>query len=373
MKRYLVGGAVRDLLLGRMPAEMDFAFAGNAESFIQANPDARKVGRDVSVILLNRAEYTPLAEGGPVRDVFTRDLTINALVLDEDGRLYAHPLAFDDLRDKILRLAAPDALARDPLRLFRVARFSAVFPDFIIHPSTLETMRETAARGLLDALPAERVGRELLKALAAPRPSRFLQSLSAAGCLHPWFRECDGMEDIPAAPPRFRRGTVLEHTSMVMDALQGDALAAWMGMAHDLGKTTTPADMLPHHYGHEKRGKDAAERLARRLALPGRFVKAGALAAELHMPGGLYPRLRTGTRRDLLMRVHGAGLDLPFWDLVSVDSGEDRRTDAMRDLALLRGVKLPASLRGKGKESGERLRLLQCEALKRMYTERGFV
>lgn len=367
MKRYLVGGAVRDLLLGRLPDELDYAFEGSSEAFIQANPGARKVGRSVSVVLLDNTEYMPLAEGDPAHDLLFRDLTINAFVLDEGGRLHTHPSALHDLRAGVLRLAAPDALRRDPLRVFRLARFAAQFPDFSLHASAIAAAREIGTGALLQTLPAERVGRELRKAFSAPRPSRFLHALSLCRCLHPWLQECVDMDKIPAGPPQFHRGTVLEHTALLMDALAGDPLAVWMAFTHDLGKMRTPPDMLPHHYGHEKRGRETALCAARRLRLPRRFEQAGLIAAELHMQAGIYPILRTGTKRDLLMRVHQANLDLPFWKLVSADSGRDRLNPALRDLNLLLAVKLPEQQRGKGKESGTRLRLLQCEALHRTY------
>ena len=231
-------------------------------------------------------------------------------------------------------------------------------------------MREAAANRLLDALPAERVGRETCKALGAPRPSRFLLLLAKAECLHPWFAEFAGMDRIPAGPPQFHSGTALEHTCQVMDALAGDQLTVWMGLAHDLGKASTLPETLPHHYGHERRGKLMAYALAERLALPRRLQKAGALAAELHMLGGIYPKLRISAKRDLLMRVHAARLDLPFWNLVSADTENDRRADALRDLETVRRVRLPEALRGRGEESGIRLRLLQCEALYKWYQAR---
>ncbi|MDR0465937.1 MAG: HD domain-containing protein [Deltaproteobacteria bacterium] len=371
MKLYLVGGAVRDMLLGRWPKEWDYAFEGDIESFVQANPGACKVGRGVSVVLLKGVEHMPLVQGNPAEDLRRRDLTVNALALDENGRLHAHPQALDDLRSGVLRLAAPDALERDPLRVFRIARFAAQFPDFSLVPETLAAMREAAARGLLDSLPAERVGREALKALDAPLPSRFLLTLTDAKCLLPWFAECAGMDAIPAGPPKFHRGSTLEHTCRVMDALAGDPLTVWMGLAHDLGKTSSPQETLPHHYGHEQRGKDMALALAERLALPRLFQKAGELAAELHMQGGIYPKLRIGSKRDLLMRVHAARLDHSFWDMVSADAGKDLRTNALSDLEALRRVRLPAELRDQGEESGIRLRLLQCEALCRLHRERA--
>ena len=366
MKTYLVGGAVRDLLLGRMPKDCDYAFDDKAEAFIQAKPGSCKVGRSVSVLILNGVEYTPLAGASLDSDLLSRDLTINSLALGKDGRIYMHPQAIEDLRTACLRLAAPTALEHDPLRVFRIARFAAHLPQYSIDSACYELMRKTAEQKLLDKLPAERVGREMLKAFEAPQPSRFIYTLAKAGCLLPWFAECEDMDDIPAGPAQFHRGSVLQHTCRIMDSVQGDSLAVWMALTHDLGKISTDAAILPHHYGHERRGKPLAERLAKRLALPKRFERGGMLAAELHMQAGIYPELRIGTKHDLLIRVHYAGFDTAFWKLADTDAGQNRSEQAMRDLHTILAVKLPPDWQGQGKESGERLRLLQCEALHRM-------
>ena len=147
---YVVGGAVRDLLLGRKVHDVDISFSGSAESFLQRFPGARKAGGNLSIWLVGPDEFTAL-EGGPEQDMFTRDLTVNAAAFDAEGRLVAHPLFLEDLERKTLRLASTDALARDPLRVFRVARFAATLPGFSVEPSTLEAMRAfaQASRSLL--------------------------------------------------------------------------------------------------------------------------------------------------------------------------------------------------------------------------------
>lgn len=357
-----MGGAARDRLLGRTPREYDFAFDADGETFLRLHPQARRVGRSVSVILLDGQEYMPLC-GTLEEDLRRRDLTINALAEDREGALYAHPQALSDLREGILRPASPASFMDDPVRVFRLARMACELPSFTIHPEALEQMREVAASGRLEGIPAERVERELMKALASPRPSRWLAALAEGGCLSPWFRELEAAPDIPAGPAAYHSGSVLAHLSRVMDALAGDPLAVWMGLCHDLGKVETDPALLPHHYGHEERGAEPAERLARRAALPSRYAAAGVLASQLHMKAGIYETLRPGTRCDLLMRVHNAAFDDPFWKLAEADSGRTLRPLVEEDLRVLLGVSLPPEWRDRGSASGERLRALRCQAL----------
>ncbi|MEG1610519.1 MAG: HD domain-containing protein, partial [Bilophila sp.] len=224
-------------------------------------------------------------------------------------------------------------------------------------------MRAVAASSLLASLPAERIGRELHKALAAPKPSRWLAVLAEGGCLAPWLCPLEKAADIPAGPVAYHSGSVLAHLMEMMDAVAGDPLRVWMALCHDLGKMDSPAAMLPHHYGHELRGAVIAEQLALRLGLPTRYRTAGALTSLLHMKAGIYATLRPGTRCDLLTQVHGAGLDEPFWAVVEADSGLSLRASVQRDLDRILSVKLPPLWQNRGKDSGLRLRLLRCKAL----------
>ncbi len=359
---YLVGGAVRDRLLGRTPREYDFAFEGDAPTFLQRNPKARKVGKSVSVILLRGQEFMPLA-GTLEADMRRRDLTINALAEDRQGRLYGHPDAVSDIREGLLRPASPTSFRDEPVRVFRLARMACELPAFTVHPEAVAQMRAVAEADLLEAVPAERIARECLKALASPKPSRWLSTLAEGNCLSPWFRELERAAEIPAGPAPYHFGSVLAHLMDVMDATAGDPLCVWMALCHDLGKIDTDPALLPHHYGHERRGIAPAERLGRRLALPSRYVAAGMLASQLHMKAGMYETLRAGTRCDLVMQVHAAGLDEPFWKLAESDSGKALRPLVEADRDVLLGVSLPSDWRNRGKESGQRLRALRCQAL----------
>lgn len=362
MSIYLVGGAVRDLLLGRRPGDLDFAFSGSPESFVAEHAEARVVGVSVRVCLWRGHEYMPLRENSLERDLAARDLTINALALEESGRLHCHPQALRDLRDGILRPASVRSFLDDPARVFRVARLAAALPGFRLAGECAERMRAVPDEALR-RIPAERVGRELLKALATPLPGRFLQVLDEGSCLRVWFSELDAASTIPAGPRPWHDGSVLEHLADVMNAVAGDPLSAWMALCHDLGKVTTPGEELPHHYGHEKRGVLPAVELGRRLRLPRVYQQAGALAAEEHMRAGLLLSMRPGRQRDVLWRVHRAGLHNSFWRMVDADGGIPLSGEATRRVELLRNIHLPPEWRNRGRNSEMRLRELHCAAL----------
>lgn len=302
-------------------------------------------------------------EGTLEADMRRRDLTINALAEDRDGHLYGHPDALSDLRGGILRPASPTSFRDEPVRVFRLARMACELPSFTIHPAAVEQMRAVAEAGLLERIPAERIGRELMKALASPKPSRWLAVLAEGRCLSPWFRELETAMDIPAGPIAYHSGSVMEHLMDVMDTVAGDPLCVWMSLCHDLGKIGTDPTLLPHHYGHELRGTEPAGHLAQRFALPSRYVAAGVLSSQLHMKAGIYEMLRAGTRCDLLMQIHNAGLDEPFWKLAEADSGRSLRPVVNDDLAVLLGISLPPEWRDRGRESGKRLRAMRCQAL----------
>ncbi len=363
LKIYLVGGAVRDLLLGRRPRDFDFSFEGDPKTFLQANPSARKVGRSIPVFLLHGREYTALRGADVAADLAARDFTVNSLALEANGVLHCHPSALSDLKAGLLRPASETAFTADPLRVFRAARLLCELPGFRLHPSVPDLMREAKNQGLLDALPPERVGAELVKALASPRPSAWAAVLDEAGCLSPWFIELEQASHIPAGPRPYHSESVLGHLMEVMDAVAGDPLRVWAAFCHDLGKTLTPPELWPHHYGHENKGVAVASRLAERLGLSNRLRKAGKLSAGLHMRAGRYRQCRPGTRRDLLLKVHASGLWDAFWAVVEADTGEAFRESADKDLKTILDVRLPPGLQNLGEESGRRLRDLQCSAL----------
>lgn len=364
MRIFLVGGAVRNFLLGRRMADKDFlVLDATPAEFLRRFPKARRVGRDFPVYLLDGSEYAFLRAGTLEGDLLERDLTINAMALGEDGELVCHPQALEDLAARVLRPASPTALGDDPLRVYRAARFAAVLSDFTPHPALLAQMSTLAHDRALEVLAPERVGQEVLKALAAPRPSAFLRVLDRTHCLSPWLLELERAEAIPAGRGRHGGASLLDHLGAVLDRLPADPLLRWMGLCHDLGKTLTPPEQWPTHSGHAALGGMPARHAARRLRFAKHLELAGGLAAELHMLAGDYPRLRPGTKVDLLTRLDAAGLTRELFQVVQADRGEDFWSQARIDLECIRAVHLPVEMRNDGPRSGERLRLLRAQAL----------
>ena len=384
---------MRDLLLGRPIRDMDMVFDGPEQSFLQDHPEARKVKEaPVPIYIAGNCEFSPVSPDGLKADMLRRDFTINALALAWDGILYAHPQAFADLAGMVLRPASSTALRDDPVRALRAARLSAAFPEFFPHKETLAQMRALEPQELASIAP-EQVGREVLKACLASKPGNFLRLLNAGQCMLPWFEELAKAHAIPAGPPAFHQDTsVLEHTAVVMDGTarsflapenlpfqpataflrvkapyafeEARSLAVWMALCHDLGKTATLAEILPKHIGHEARGETLALALGERLRLPRLYIKAGALAARLHMKAGRYQILRSGTKTDLLMAVHSSHVFVPFFFMAAQDSHNPALPEeAQNDLETILAVKLPEEQKNQGFLSGKLLRDLRSKAL----------
>jgi len=367
MEIYLVGGAVRDLLLGRAVTDRDYLVDhADQAAFTGRYPTARLVGKSFPVFILDGSEYAWPRGGSLEADLLLRDLTINAIALGEHGMLHAHPTAITDLQAGVLRPCSPSSLKDDPVRVFRAARFAAQFPGFSPSPELLAQMRNAAAEGLLHDHAAERVGREVSKALAASCPSRFFDLLERTGCLTFWFEELLACRNIPAGPPKHHDNDVFGHTCEVMDRLAGDPLAVWMALTHDLGKALTPREAWPSHHGHEKAGVEPAQALGLRLRLPRSFIDAGMMAAREHMLVSDYDLLRPGTKVDLLLRMEAKRLTTRMFKLAVADgrtSDSALLRQAKRDLRAIRKVKLPDDKRNLGEKSGELLRQLRCEAI----------
>ena len=362
MRILLVGGSVRNLLLGEPPGDKDFLVTGaTEEEFLRRFPKARKVGKAFPVFWLDGSEYAFPRGGTLESDLAARDFTVNALALDQDGDLACHPLALADLRGRVLRPCSPDSLVEDPLRVFRAARFLAVLPGFMAHGDLSAAMRQAAGDGLLAGLAAERVGREALKALAGTRPALFFRSLAETGCLPPWFAELERCRDVPAGPPPFHDSDVFGHTLAVLERLDGKPVRGWMALCHDLGKALTPPGEWPRHIGHEKAGAAQARALGERLRLPEVFIRAGETASLLHMKAARYAEMRPGSRVDFLSAA--GNLLEPLLDLALADQGADVRALALADREAADAVRLPEGLWNLGPESGRKLRELRAQAI----------
>ena len=302
MQTYLVGGAVRDALLGRPVVDRDYVVVG-------ASPDDllalgyKPVGKDFPVFLHPRSgeEYalarterkTGRGYHGFVfqadakvtleQDLARRDLTINAIAQDDQGALTDPFHGVQDIEARALRHVS-EAFVEDPVRVLRVARFAARFAPmgFSVADETMALMRQMVRDGEVDHLVPERVWAETRKALAEPQPSAFLRVLRACGALAVLFPEIDALYGVPQRAkfhPEIDTGV---HLEMVLDAAAclapGNDLVGFCALTHDLGKALTPANELPRHVGHEHRGVAPLRALAERLRVP---TEHAALAEQV--------------------------------------------------------------------------------------------
>jgi tRNA nucleotidyltransferase (CCA-adding enzyme) len=305
MQVYLVGGAVRDALLGLQVMERDWVVVGSTrEELVRLN--YREVGRDFPVFLhpdsheeyaLARLErkiapgYRGFAvEFGPEvtleEDLARRDLTINAIAQAADGTLIDPHGGLRDVASRTLRHVA-DAFIEDPVRILRVARFAARFAalGFTVAPETLALMQTMVERHEVDALVAERVWQETEKALREPSASTFFKVLRACGALRVIYPELDALFGVPQPAqwhPEIDTGV---HTLMVLDqaaALSDDPRVRFAALVHDLGKGTTPCAQWPGHRGHEERSVALIETMAARLKLPSDYRDLALIVARYH-------------------------------------------------------------------------------------------
>jgi tRNA nucleotidyltransferase (CCA-adding enzyme) len=218
------------------------------------------------------------------QDLGRRDLTINAMALDEAGRLVDPFGGRADLQAKVLRHVGP-AFAEDPVWILRVARFSARLPEFRIADETLRLMRSMVEAGEVDALVPERIWQELSRGLMEARPSRMFEALRAAGALARLLPEVDRLWGVPQRADYHPEVDTGVHLLLVLDAAAriGAALPArWAALLHDLGKGTTPADDWPRHVGHEERSVELARAVNERLRVPNDCRDAAVVAAREH-------------------------------------------------------------------------------------------
>lgn len=327
MKIYRVGGAVRDRLLGRTSSDVDFVVVGaTPEQMI--GEGYRPVGKDFPVFLhphtneeyaLARTERktAPGYHGFAFKadpsvtleeDLERRDLTINAMAENADGRLVDPYGGARDLEARVLRHVSL-AFAEDPVRVLRVARFLARFASygFSIAAETMALMRDMVTAGEVDHLVPERVWAETRKALTEPTPSAFLRSLRECGALKILFPEVDALYGVPQRAEYHPEIDTGIHNEMVVDMAArlapGDDLIGFCAMTHDLGKALTPVDELPRHIMHEERGVAPLRALAERLRVPNEHVELGVLCCRLHLLAHRAFELRAETLLGLIEKL----------------------------------------------------------------------
>ena len=307
MQIYMVGGAVRDKLLGRPVNDHDWVVVGATPEQMLAL-GYLPVGRDFPVFLHpdTREEYalarTERKSGRGYRgfvvqsspdvtleeDLARRDLTINAIAVGADPSSatgHFDPYGGErDLQDRVLRHVT-DSFREDPVRILRVARFAARFTDFTVAPETMQLMREMVAHGEADHLVAERVWQELARGLMEERPSRMFDVLRECGALKVVLPEVDRLWGVPQRPEYHPEVDTGVHLMMVLDMaarLATTLTVRFACLVHDLGKGTTPADMLPRHIGHEQRSAKLLKGLCERLRVPTECRETADVVAREH-------------------------------------------------------------------------------------------
>lgn len=303
MQTYKVGGAVRDALLGLPVQDNDWVVVG-ADPQEMIVTGYLPVGKDFPVFLhpvtkeeyaLARTErktargyhgFTFHAEADVTleEDLARRDLTINAIAQDGDGRLIDPYHGQRDLEAKVLRHVT-DAFREDPVRILRVARFAARFSDFTVAPETVALMREMVEAGEVDALVAERVWQELARGLMEGKPSRMFEVLRECGALARLLPEVERLWGVPQRAEYHPEVDTGVHLMMVMDmsaSLNGPLPVRFACLMHDLGKGTTPASVLPKHHGHEMRSARLLQGVCERLRVPTECRELADVVAREH-------------------------------------------------------------------------------------------
>ncbi len=323
MEVYLVGGAVRDALLGRAVKEKDYVVVGgSAEELTRAG--YRPVGRDFPVFLHpeTHAEYALarrerktgpgyrgfVTEFSPditlEEDLLRRDLTINAIAQAVDGTLIDPYGGQKDLDARVLRHVSP-AFSEDPVRILRIARFAARFASlgFTVHESTRELMRGMVRAGEADALVPERVWQETERALGEARPEVFFEVLRDCGALAVIFPEVDKLFGVPQPPqwhPEIDTGLHVMLCLKRAAELNAPVTTRFAVLTHDLGKGTTPPEQWPRHVMHESRSLPVVDALCSRLKVPTAYRELAHMTAKQHTNVHRALQLRTDTLLRLL-------------------------------------------------------------------------
>ncbi len=329
MEIYLVGGAVRDRLLGQPAGDRDHVVVGETQASMEA-AGFRAIGRDFPVFLHPRTQEehalarTERKSGRGYRgfvvdadpsvtleqDLGRRDFTINAIAEAPDGTLVDPHGGARDIEARVLRHVG-DAFSEDPLRVLRAARFMARFAPlgFTVADETMTLMRGMVEAGELETLTPERVWQELSRALASARPSAFLRTLHDCGALAVVLPEVDALYGVPQRADFHPEVDTGVHVELVVDMAArlapGDAVIGFAALTHDLGKALTPTDKLPRHVGHEHAGLAPLDALCARLKVPAAQRELAIVACREHLNVHRIAELRDATLHDLIARCDG--------------------------------------------------------------------
>lgn len=345
MQTYIVGGAVRDELLGLSVQDRDYVVVGGTPEVMEAN-GFKPVGKDFPVFLHPRTheEYalarTERKAGSGYKgfsvyaspevtleeDLARRDLTINAIAKDTDGKLIDPFNGLADIQSKTLRHVSK-AFAEDPVRILRVARFAARFTEFAVAPETSKLMQQMVTAGEVDALVAERVWQELAKGLMEAKPSRMFEVLRTCGALEKILPELDKLWGVPQPAQHHPEVDTGVHVMMVIDYAASQNLSLpirFAALMHDLGKGTTPKEMLPRHIGHEERSVSLLKDVSKRLRVPNDCKELAQIVAKFHGKLHQTPSMKPSTRLSFLIELDAIRQPARFKDFLKACEADSR-------------------------------------------------
>jgi tRNA nucleotidyltransferase (CCA-adding enzyme) len=354
MEVYLVGGAVRDRLLGRPVHERDWVVVGARPEDLERDGFV-SVGREFPVFLHPRTheEYAlarlerkvaPGYRGFTTRfspdvtleeDLKRRDLTINAMAESAAGEIIDPYGGRRDLEARLLRHVS-EAFVEDPVRILRVARFAARYAElgFRVADDTRELMTRMTASGEVDALVPERVWQETERALAEPRPDVYFETLRSCGALRVIFPEIDALFGVPQPAkwhPEVDTGVHVMLAVRYSASVGASTAVRYAALTHDLGKALTPQEMLPSHRGHEEAGVALVERLSERLKVPNGFRELAVLTARHHALVHKAAELRPTTLLKLLENTDAFRRPERFADLLLACECDARGRTGLED------------------------------------------
>ena len=306
MQIYLVGGAVRDSLINYPSSENDWVVVGATPKQMTAL-GYKPVGQDFPVFIHPKTgeeyalarterksghgykgfEFYTSTEVSLEEDLIRRDLTINAMAQDDEGRIIDPFDGQKDLAHKLLRHVS-EAFTEDPLRVLRVARFAARYAHlgFTVAPETMELMKSIVAKGEMEFLVAERVWKETSRALTEQSPQVFFEVLKACNALEVLLPEVDALFGVPQRADYHPELDTGIHTLMALKAatkLTDCEAIRFAVLVHDVGKAITPEDVLPSHSGHEKRGLPLVKAICDRLTVPNKHRQLAMSVTEFHL------------------------------------------------------------------------------------------
>lgn len=344
---YLVGGAVRDQLLGIKSSDEDYCVVGlSHKEFLRLFPEAFCRGKSFEVFDMYGKEFalarTERKKGIGHKefeitvdknitiydDLKRRDLTINSIAKNVLTEEIIDPFnGKNDLKQGIIK-ATSESFIEDPLRVYRAARFASKF-NFTVEENTIKLMK--SLRKELLALSEERVFDEMRKALSCDKPSVFFNTLKEADVLDVHFIEIYKLIGALQPEKYHPEGDAYNHTMLALDmcaTITNDEKIRFATLVHDLGKGVTPKELYPHHYGHDENGVKEVENFAKRLKMPNDWTAYGKVAAKEHMKGGIFYKMTPKKQVDFIERVYNTKLGLDGLEIVVESDRNCRGTNA---------------------------------------------